>query len=116
MCKYVINNLSKLFVLLEIFVHIIYSSYWWFVPESPRWLLSYARVQEAEVIIQSIAKWNKKEISPTFVFDFVEVIETIVCCNDELSLPISWVICLLTDSGLPDTWKLREMDLTIFCK
>ena len=48
-------------------------SYWWFVPESPRWLLSYARVAEAEVIVQNIAKWNKKEISPTFVTDFVEV-------------------------------------------
>ena len=66
-------RILDIFMLLELFIHIIYSSYWWFVPESPRWLLSYARVQEAEVIIQSIAKWNKKEISPTFVYDFVEV-------------------------------------------
>lgn len=47
-------------------------SYWWFVPESPRWLLSYGRINEAEVIIQSIAKWNKKEIAPDFVHKFVE--------------------------------------------
>ena len=73
MQKSVLRISRDIFVLLEIFIHIIYSSYWWFVPESPRWLLSYARVEEAEVIIQSIAKWNKKEISPTFVYDFVEV-------------------------------------------
>ena len=53
---------------------IVICSYWWFVPESPRWLLSYARVDEAEVIVQNIAKWNKKDISPTFVHDFVEVV------------------------------------------
>ena len=54
-------------------------SYWWFVPESPRWLLSYNRVNEAEVICQQIAKWNKREISPTFVHDFVEVKFSIFC-------------------------------------
>ena len=32
---------------------------------------------------------------------------TIMCRNDELSLMMSWVGCLLTDSVLPDTWKLR---------
>ena len=35
---------------------------------------------------------------------------TIMCHNDELSSMMSWVGCLLTDSGLPDTWKLREWE------
>ncbi len=49
------------------------SSYWWFVPESPRWLLTYGRFDEAEVIVQNIAKWNGKQIEPNFLQRFVEV-------------------------------------------
>ena len=30
--------------------------------------------------------------------------------NNELSSTMSWVGCLLTDSELPDTWKLREWE------
>ena len=37
-------------------------------------------------------------------------IATIMCRNDELSSTMIWDGCLLTDSGLPDTWKLREWE------
>lgn len=68
---YIFNSWFELALVTSV-PFVILFSYWWFVPESPRWLLSYGRIQEAEVIIQNIAKWNKKQIPPNFLQEFME--------------------------------------------
>ncbi|KAG5331002.1 OCT1 protein, partial [Acromyrmex charruanus] len=46
---------------------ILLFSYYWIIPESPRWLLSKNRIDEAEAIVQQMAKVNGKTVPTNFL-------------------------------------------------
>lgn len=85
---------------------IIFIPYWWLIPESPRWLISQGRNDEANVILQKMAKVNGTKLSPDVVANltikkektgsFKDLLKSKTMCLRAVILCFNWMaVCLM---------------------
>lgn len=85
---------------------VIFIPYWWLIPESPRWLISQGRNEEANAILQKMAKVNGTKISPDVVANltikkektgsFKDLLKSKTMCLRAVILCFNWMaVCLM---------------------
>ena len=64
---------------LELFIGVCaipFMSLWWFLPESPRWLLSQGRTAEAMEVLRTVCRWNGRPCSNMVLSNIQEHVGT----------------------------------------
>ncbi|KAI4883483.1 hypothetical protein NFI96_024521 [Prochilodus magdalenae] len=118
LCAYFLRSWRLLLAVLSL-PGLLYIPLWWFIPESPRWLLAKGRVQEAEDVIRAAARKNgitppevifkgsdllipeKREPKSSDVsYTYMDLIRTTRMRNITLLNSVIWFIITITYFGL----------------
>ena len=65
LAAYLVPDWHRMELLFSLPLVVLFSTYW-MLPESPRWLLTHGRTDEAEKILHTIADYNGKPIPDGF--------------------------------------------------
>ncbi|KAM8945320.1 solute carrier family 22 member 2 [Pelodytes ibericus] len=109
---YVITNWRWLQLAITL-PNFVFLSYYWCVPESPRWLISQNRKPEAKVIIENIAKKNGKMVPETLeiltadeetgekqIPSYLDLVRTPQIRRHTFILMYIWFTCAVVYQGL----------------
>ncbi|XP_060907568.1 solute carrier family 22 member 2-like [Labrus mixtus] len=91
--------------------YIVFLSYYWFIPESPRWLLSQNKKAKAVEITEAMAKENKRTLSKNIetladdnadsnTASFMDLIRTPNMRKHTLILSFNWFVSAVVYQGL----------------
>ncbi|KAK7107667.1 hypothetical protein V1264_015553 [Littorina saxatilis] len=97
-------------------------SYWWFIPESPRWLLSKGRKEQAEVVITRTAHVNGVTLPPGILKkvrvqdqaggNLFKACSTVTLVTRHLIILLAWVVNSLTYYGL--SWNVGTLGGSVY--
>ncbi|XP_037082305.1 organic cation transporter protein-like [Pollicipes pollicipes] len=95
---------------------VLFCPYWFFLPESPRWLMAVGRKDKAEEVLRNVAKWNGKPFPEELITkersseslqeaqaineSFISVIKSPVLLKRAFILAFQWLVVAMVYYGI----------------